>query len=156
LPHPAQWTAAIDGSFNTQGPNSVGFQSGCTENSDGTFSFSSMANSPILNCAALLDPSKVVGSVPGAGYVFGNLPAVEGWLRSPSYLNEDFAIIKRTQIRESSSIVFKLDIPNAFNRHIFGSIDGGPADQFFGVPGGSGHSVINGTRAIQATLRYEF
>lgn len=156
LPHPAHWTTAIDGSFNTQGPSSVGFQSGCTENSDGTFSFSSMSNSPILNCAALFDPSKVVGSVPGAAYVFGNLPTVEGWLRSPSYLNEDFSIIKRTQIRESSSIVFKLDIPNAFNRHIFGSIDGGPSDQFFGVPGGSGHSVINATRAIQATLRYEF
>jgi hypothetical protein len=156
LPHPAHWTPALDGSFNLAGPNSVGFQSGCNENSDGTFSFSSTSNSPILNCAALLDPSKIAGTVPGAGYVFGNLPVTEGWLRSPGYLNEDFSIIKRTQIRESSSIVFKLDIPNAFNRHIFGSIDGGPGDQFFGVPGGGGHTTLNGRRAIQATLRYEF
>ncbi len=94
--------------------------------------------------------------MPGAPYVFGNLPPVEGWLRSPGYVNEDFAIIKRTQIRESSSIVFKLDIPNAFNRHVFSSLSGSPSDQFFGVPGGGGHSVLNGSRQIQATLRYEF
>jgi hypothetical protein len=156
LSNPSHWTPALDGFFNSAGPNSVGFQSGCTENSNGTFSFSSNSNSPILNCAALLDPSKIVGSVPGAPYVFGNLPPVEGWLRSPGYVNEDFAIIKRTQIRESSSIVFKLDIPNAFNRHVFSSLSGSPGDSFFGVPGGGGHGVLNGSRQIQATLRYEF
>jgi hypothetical protein len=29
-------------------------------------------------------------------------------------------------------------------------------DTFFGVPGGSGHNVINAARTLQATLRYEF
>ncbi len=156
LTNPAKWTPSIDGTFNTQGPFSIGFQSGCSEQPDGTFLFSSALNSPILNCKAILDPSKIVGSVSGAGYVFGNLPSIEGWLRSPRYLNEDFAIIKRTRINEGSSIVFKMDFPNAFNRHIFSALDGGPGDQFFGVPGGSGHTVINAAREIQATLRYEF
>ncbi|MGA8346160.1 MAG: hypothetical protein WB781_29790, partial [Candidatus Sulfotelmatobacter sp.] len=70
--------------------------------------------------------------------------------------NEDFAILKRTTIREGKDILFKLDIPNAFNRHTFGGIDGNPGDSFFGVPGGGGHSVINAPRQIQATLRFEF
>jgi hypothetical protein len=52
--------------------------------------------------------------------------------------------------------MFKLDIPNAFNRHVFGAIDGNPTDPFFGVPGGGGHGVINAPRTLQATLRYEF
>ena len=52
--------------------------------------------------------------------------------------------------------MFKLDIPNAFNRHTFGGIDGWPGDKYFGVPGGSGHGVINGPRQMQVTLRYEF
>jgi hypothetical protein len=108
-----------------------------------------------VNCTAFLDPSK--GSLnAGGGYVFGNLPSVVSWWRSPTYKNEDFSIIKRTTIRESKVIMFKLDIPNAFNRHVFGAIDGNPTDGFFGVPGGGGHSVINSPRQLQATLRFEF
>jgi hypothetical protein len=59
-------------------------------------------------------------------------------------------------VREGQDILFKLDIPNAFNRHVFGAIDGNPGDSFFGVPGSGGHGVINQQRTIQATLRYEF
>lgn len=108
------------------------------------------------NCAAFEDPS-AVSLASGGGYAFGNIPEVVGWWRSPHYLNEDFSIIKRTTIREGQNILFKLDLPNAFNRHTFGGIDGDPLfDNFFGVPGGGGHSVINAPRTIQATLRYEF
>jgi hypothetical protein len=102
-----------------------------------------------------VDPSAASLAV-GGGYVFGNLPSVVSWWRSPGYKNEDFAIIKRTSIREGQNILFKADIPNAFNRHVFGGIDGWPGDQYFGVPGGSGHAVINSPRQIQLTLRYEF
>ena len=148
---PAHWTPSVDGALSANG--GPGWQSGCTGTGAGVFAF--QGNSQTLNCAAVIDPS-AASLAAGAGYVYGNLPAVESWLRSPGYRNEDFAISKRTTIRESHVIVFKLDIPNAFNRHVFSTIDGNPTDSFFGVPGGGGHAVLNAPRDIQATLRYEF
>lgn len=70
-------------------------------------------------------------------------------------MNEDFSIIKRTQIAEGKAIMLKFDIPNAFNRHTYAAIDGNPYDGHFGVPGGGG-GVINGPRDIQVTARFEF
>ena len=113
------------------------------------------SNPSPANCAAFEDPNAVSLNA-GTGYAFGNLPSVVGWWRSPWYKNEDFSILKRTTISESKNILFKLDIPNAFNRHTFAGIDGWAGDTTFGVPGGGGHSVINAPRQIQATLRYEF
>jgi Carboxypeptidase regulatory-like domain len=134
-----------------------GWNSGCFENS-GVFQinvpYSGTPSPTPANCSAYLDPSAAsLGS--GGGYVFGNLPTAVSWWRSPGYKNEDFAIIKRTQIQEGKVILFKLDIPNAFNRHTFAGIDGNPFDSHFGVAGGGG-GVINATRDIQATLRFEF
>jgi hypothetical protein len=132
--------------------------SGCNE-SGGLFSASVSTNPTPVNCAAFLDPSGA-SLAAGGGYVFGNIPTAVPWWRSPGYKNEDFAIIKRTTIAEGKDILFKLDIPNAFNRHTFSGIDGNPFDSFFGVPGGGGHGVLNGgvlsSRPIQATLRFEF
>jgi hypothetical protein len=91
----------------------------------------------------------------GGGYVFGNLPGVVGYWRSPGYKNEDISIIKRTQIAEGKVFMLKFDLPNAFNRHTFGAIQGGMGDTHFGVPG-SGGGVINGPRSIQITGRFEF
>jgi hypothetical protein len=135
--------------------NNATWNSGCTA-TNGLFSpaVGNAGNGP-ANCAAFEDPSAASLST-GGGYVFGNIPSVVSWWRSPGYKNEDFAILKRTTIAEGKDILFKVDIPNAFNRHIFGGIDGWPGDQFFGVPGGSGHGVINAPRNIQATLRFEF
>src|SRR5262249_4763828 len=107
------------------------------------------------NCDAFVDPS-AAGLASGDGYVFGNLPTAVSWWRSPGYKNEDFSILKRTSIREGQDILLKVDIPNAFNRHTFGGIYAYPGDQYFGVPGGGGHGVINSSRNIQLTLRYEF
>jgi hypothetical protein len=133
--------------------NNTGWNSACTS-TNGVLSPAGSTVGP-ANCAAFEDPSAVSQSA-GEGYAFGNLPSVVSWWRSPVYKNEDFAILKRTSITEGKDILFKLDIPNAFNRHVFGGIDGFPGDQFFGVPGGSGHGVINAPRQIQATLRFEF
>jgi hypothetical protein len=169
-----RWTPANQASANgglvltSVSPNSLGPQypgtanfsggwnSGCSEGVVGPGLFSPNGTSPIpANCAAYLDPSAASLNA-GGGYVFGNLPPVVSWWRSPAFKNEDFSILKRTRIREGQDILFKLDIPNAFNRHTFGAIDGGPGDSTFGVPGGSSHTVINAPRTLQATLRYEF
>lgn len=136
-----------------------GWNSGCFENGAGVFqpnpppTGAQLSPTP-ANCMAYLDPS--AGSLAaGGGYVFGNLPSVVGWWRSPGYKNEDFSIIKRTAITESKAILLKFDIPNAFNRHTFAAVDGNPFDSHFGVPG-SGGSVLNGPRDIQVTARFEF
>jgi hypothetical protein len=142
--HPVNWTPSLNN----------GWDSGCTETANGVFTPHSATSPTSVNCAAFLDPSAVVSS--GGGYEFGNIPPVVSWWRSPGYKNEDFSIIKRTPIAESKYILFKFDIPNAFNRHVFGAIDGNPGDQFFGVPGGGGHNVVNAPRQMQATIRFEF
>jgi len=133
--------------------NPFGADSGCSPNSDGTFTANSSNN--FFNCAALLDPN-APGLVTARGFAFGNLPVFFSNIRSPGYMSEDFSIIKRTAITETQLITFKMDIPNAFNRHVFGQLDGNPLSGSFGVPGGGGHSILNGTRQIQLTLRYEF
>jgi hypothetical protein len=130
-----------------------GWNSSCSENAAGVFQPNGTSPTP-GNCAAYLDPS-VASLAAGGGYVFGNLPAVVGYWRSPGYKNEDIAIIKRTAFGESKFVTLKFDIPNAFNRHTYGAIDGGPGDSHFGVPGAGG-GVINGARDIQVTLRVEF
>ena len=144
---PAHWTPALDSTWN----------SGCSGGPNpGTFI---SASNPVVNCTGLLDPS-AASLAAGGGYVYGNLPQIFSSWRSPTYLNEDFSIIKRTTIRESQAIVFKLDIPNAFNRHVFGQVDGNVGDRHFGVAGFGNFAgiptVINGARQIQATLRFEF
>jgi len=128
--------------------------SGCTENpDDGTFS--SNSNNNFFNCAAILDPN-APGLVAQRGYTFGNMPLFFSGIRSPWYINEDFSITKRTLIAEGQTITLKVDIPNAFNRHVFGQLDGNPFSGTFGSTGGGGHAVQNAPRAIQITLRYEF
>jgi hypothetical protein len=145
-----KWTPALNSNWN----------SGCTALAGIQTANTPPPGSPPYpvgpaNCAAFEDPN-AVSLTAGTGYAFGNIPSVVGWWRSPGYKNEDFSVLKRTTIAEGKDILFKLDIPNAFNRHTFGGIDGWAGDTTFGVPGGGGHSVINAPRNIQATLRYEF
>jgi hypothetical protein len=151
VPHPAHWTPAVSKTYN----------SGCTENGDGTFIFTPGNNAQIVNCPALIDPS-LVSITAGGGFVYGNLPTAFSNWRSPGYVDEDFSIIKRTTIRESHVISFKLDLPNAFNRHRFGAGGGQPAayNTLFGTPGftfyGAPNGGLNPARQLQATLRYQF
>lgn len=107
-----------------------------------------------FNCAAFFDQN-APGLVAQRGYKFGDLPNILGNIRSQHYFSEDFSIIKRTAISETHSLIFKADIPNAFNRHIFGTLDGNPLDNNFGIPNGP-RSVVNARRQIQLTLRYQF
>jgi Carboxypeptidase regulatory-like domain len=126
--------------------------SGCQENPDGTFSPKTTNN--YFNCAAFFDQN-ADSLVAQRGYQFGNFPLTLGNVRSQNYFSEDFAIIKRTAITEGQSLVLKVDIPNAFNRHVFGTLDGFLLDSTFGVPKGN-RAVINARRQIQITLRYQF
>ena len=142
--HPVQWTPALNGAWN----------SGCSPTS-GIFQPNNPGGPSPVNCNAFLDPS-AASLTSGGGYVFGNLPTAVSWWRSPGFRNEDMSILKRTTVHEGQAILLKFDIQNVFNRHVFGGIDGNPYDSFFGVPGGGGHSVLNGPRTIQATIRYEF
>ncbi len=139
-----QWTPALNSTWNSSCVAVNGIQSPVVP-----------GNPSPVNCAAFEDPN-AVSLAAKTGYAFGNLPSVVGWWRSPWYKNEDFSVLKRTTIAEGKDILFKLDIPNAFNRHTFGGIDGWAGDPTFGVPGGGGHGVINAPRQIQATLRYQF
>ena len=129
--------------------------SGCTENTQ-TGLFSSQSTNNYFNCAAFFDPN-APGLVAQRGYVFGDASIRYGNIRSDHYFSEDFAILKRIAISETHYLIFKMDIPNAFNRHIFGQLDSGITSNTFGAPAGRNFgSTSNAVRQIQFTLRYQF
>jgi hypothetical protein len=130
--------------------------SGCTANNDGTFTANGTNN--FFNCAAFFDPN-APGVVQTNGYSFGDLPKTFGNVRSPGYLSEDFSLIKRFTLYEANVLSFKADFTNAFNRHTFGRGDGCVTCDTFGQPGsqfGGGPNILNGTKKVQITLRYQF
>ena len=129
--------------------------SGCTANPDGTFTPSGTNN--FFNCAAFFDPN-APGVVATNGFSFGNLGKTLN-VRSPGYMNEDFSLIKRFTLYEAHVLSFKADFTNAFNRHTFGRGDGCVTCDTFGQPGsqfGGGPNILNGTKKVQLTLRYQF
>jgi len=85
-------------------------------------------------------------------FEFGNIPRVTGEIRNYRYFNEDFSIIKETSIGESSSLILKVELLNAFNRHVFGTPSLNPYDNFFGVP----TFTIDTPRNMQLTARFRF
>ena len=78
---------------------------------------------------------------------------VTGEVRNYLYVNEDLALLKETPIKEGVSFIFKIEMLNAFNRHVFGNPDGSPGD-------GANFGVVayqsNSPRQGQLTLRVEF
>lgn len=129
--------------------------SGCIEDTQ-TGLFTSQSTNNYFNCAAFMDPN-APGLVAQRGYVFGDLPIRFSNIRSEHYFSEDFAIVKRTAISETHSLIFKMDIPNAFNRHIFGQPDSGITSNTFGAPAGRNFGGLSSApRQIQFTLRYQF
>lgn len=124
---------------------------GCTENNtNGTFSAPAGVTT-YFNCAAFLDPN-ASGLVAQRGFAFGNMPRITGEVRSQKYINEDFSIIKRWGLTESQNLTLKADLVNAFNRHVFGTPDTGPADGTFGAV----FSTVDRSRKVQFALRYQF
>ena len=95
------------------------------------------------------------------GYLFGNVPRVTGEVRNYRYVNEDFTVVKKTPLSEGTTLFLKIELLNAFNRHIFGS----PNDNNFNQPGSTGFGVPTGvinasqggfSRVIQLTGRIQF
>jgi hypothetical protein len=139
---------------NNYNPRAGG--SGCTAHPDGTFTASGTNN--FFNCAAFFDPN-AQDVVAANGFSFGDLGKALGQVRSPGYMNEDFSLIKRVTLYEAHVLSFKADFTNAFNRHTFSRGDGCVTCDSFGQPGsqfGGGPNIINGTKKVQLTLRYQF
>lgn len=86
------------------------------------------------------------------GFLFGDVPRVTGEVRNFKYFNEDFSLIKSTPIGENMSFIFKIEMLNAFNRHVFATPNTNPYSRFFGVP----TSTIDTPRNIQLTARIQF
>jgi hypothetical protein len=100
---------------------------------------------------AFQDPNFFVSSTT-APYTFGDLPRTTPEYRTPKFFNEDFSILKRTALTERQSLVFKAEMINAFNRHVFSGPDTNPYSGTFGGVFGTADSP----RQIQFILRYEF
>lgn len=77
-------------------------------------------------------------------WTHGNAPRTDAAIRNFHYYNEDFSIIKRTNITERINIEFRADFLNIFNRTLFAWDQGG--DQYGQIIGGNlfGSGAIGG------------
>jgi Carboxypeptidase regulatory-like domain len=117
-----------------------------------------------FNPAALSDPNSSVNlAARGGAYEFGTLPRVDGAVRMSPYLSEDFNVLKRTKLTETSDVLFQVNVLNAFNRHIWNRpADLNPYDGAFGqvnwgtfsTTGGGGYLIF--PRRVQLQLKVEF
>jgi hypothetical protein len=121
------------------------------------------------------DPNSSQNLTSRGTYAFGTSPRVDGHVRMAPYLSEDFNLLKRTKINETSDVLLQVNFLNAFNRHVWnrpgdlGPYDSnalpgqstGPNDTFgvinwnnYSTTGGGGYLLF--PRRIQLQLKYEF
>jgi hypothetical protein len=121
------------------------------------------------------DPNSSQNLATRGSYAFGTSPRVDGHVRMAPYLSEDFNLLKRTKINETSDVLLQVNFLNAFNRHVWnrpgdlGPYDSnalpgqstGPNDTFgvinwnnYSTTGGGGYLLF--PRRIQLQLKYEF
>ena len=121
------------------------------------------------------DPNSSQNLTSRGTYAFGTSPRVDGHVRMGAYLSEDFNLLKRTKITETSDLLLQVNFLNAFNRNVWnrpgdlGPYDSnalpgtanGPNDTFgvvnwnsFSTTGGGGYLLF--PRRIQLQLKYEF
>ncbi len=86
------------------------------------------------------------------GFLLGNVPRVTGEVRNFKYYNEDFSVLKKTPLGENMTFILKLELLNAFNRHVFATPDTNPGNNTFGVP----FATIDTPRNMQLTARIQF
>ena len=117
----------------------------------------------MFNAGAFNDPNSSVNLAARGSYAFGTMPRVDGSIRMRPYLDEDFNILKRTKITETSDVQLQANFYNAFNRHIWNRPgDLFPFDSAFGLINFGSYSTIGGggyllgPRRIQLQLKVEF
>ena len=88
----------------------------------------------------------------GGAFSFGNVPRVTSEIRNYRYSNEDLSFLKKTPLSEGVTLFLKLEMLNAFNRHVFSTPNTNPRATDFGVPTGT----IDGPRHMQLTARFQF
>jgi hypothetical protein len=110
------------------------------------------------------DPNSAANLATRGTYAFGTLPRVMGNIRMSPYLSEDFNLLKRTKITETSDVLLQVNALNAFNRHVWNRPnDLGPNDGAafglinyynFSTTGGGGYLLF--PRRLQLQLKIEF
>jgi len=117
----------------------------------------------MFNPGAFNDPNSSANLSARGSYAFGTMPRVDGAVRMRPYLDEDFNLIKRTKIAETSALELQANVYNAFNRHIWNRPgDLYPFDPAFGVIDYGSFSTIGGggyllfPRRLQLQLKFEF
>ncbi|MGA7217820.1 MAG: hypothetical protein WBX38_05875, partial [Candidatus Sulfotelmatobacter sp.] len=121
------------------------------------------------------DPNSSQNVTARGTYAFGTSPRVDGAIRMGPYLSEDFNLLKRTKITESSDVLLQVNVLNAFNRHVWNRpSDLAPQDSSalltqsnglgggfgvvnwnsFSTTGGGGYLLF--PRRIQLQLKVEF
>ena len=114
-------------------------------------------NDSLFNKNAFIDPNSPARISAGGAYQLGDMAREIGSVRSFFFYNEDFNLLKRTQITEKSDLLLQVTFLNAFNRHIFdahNSVDLNPNDPSFGILNTG--NTLEGPRRIQLQLKFEF
>ncbi len=87
-----------------------------------------------------------------APFTLGNGAQLYGTARNPMFLVENFSAVKRTYLRETMNVEYRVDIFNLFNRNEFGNINASVGDPDFGRPAGTQLAP----RFIQMALKFGF
>jgi hypothetical protein len=115
--------------------------------SQGSFNPAIAGHNQWYNAGAFSDPNaNVTGSQP---YSYGNKPAFQGNDRATNFYDEAWGLVKSIPITEKIRGVFRAELFNAFNRHIFGYPDSGPYD-------GSAFGTVTTLRNSPRTAQFEF
>lgn len=108
-------------------------------------------------CLSLPTGAPIPANCDNGDFQFGNVPRVTSEIRNFRYLSEDFSFLKKTPIAEGVMLTLKVELLNAFNRHIFATPDTQPYDANFGVPTGVIDDAGPGAgRVVQLTGRFQF
>lgn len=110
------------------------------------------------------DPNSSANLTARGTYAFGTMPRVDGAVRMGPYLSEDFNLLKRTKITESTDILLQVSALNAFNRHIWnrpedltpndGAAFGVIQYDNFSNTGGGSYLLL--PRKLQLSLKFEY
>lgn len=104
-----------------------------------------------FNRAAFIDLNDAAHRGAGA-FRFGDLPRNTAEVRTPAFFNEDLNVNKHFPIKEQIAADLRLEVFNAFNRHVFGKPDSGVNDTNFGQI-----TSLNGApRSMQLVLKINY